>query len=268
MPIGTKRISRSESNLSCRAPAPSSGRSPGATRSSDHPRCDLERAWAHAGALPRAPHERPGSADPRPQAAAEPGARARTKARGGKGPGTGERSVTSPGARSARSSACSASACCSLAAAWGTRVRTNGAGLVPQPLPPPRIPRRAAHRAPRVPSAASVRPPGSECAGFRRGGGSGGGGAATPLSRRGRRPRPDAPLAPGPRLTQAQAAQRPPVSARRGGDTRGRALTLHLGLCEIGGGVLQTRNAEADSWKGLGANSGTENSPSPYYLLS
>ncbi|ERE85775.1 hypothetical protein H671_2g5008 [Cricetulus griseus] len=50
-----------------------------------------------------------------------------------------------------------------------------------------------------------VRRPGSECAGFRRGGG-----AATPLSRRGRRPRPDAPLAPWPRLTKAQDSQRPP----------------------------------------------------------
>lgn len=86
----------------------------------------------------------------------------------------------------------------------------------------------------------------SECAGWRRGGG-----AATPLSRRGRRPhRPDAPLAPRPRFTQAQAAQRPPVSTRRAGTPReARWPFFTLALLHLGHSVIrepQARDAEPE----------------------
>lgn len=88
-----------------------------------------------------------GAGDPRSQAAAEPGA-ARTKARAGRDP------ARASAAYLARRPLCrSASACCSLAAASGTRVRPD-AGLVPQLLP--RVPRRSTDLAPRVPT---PRPP-------------------------------------------------------------------------------------------------------------
>lgn len=124
----------------------------------------------------------PGAGDPRSPAEAEPGA-ARTKARGGKGPGTGERSIPRPGA-------------CSAAppprAARGPPPGDRGSDPMRGSCHSCCRGSRAAQPTVRPASLRCVRRPGSECAGFRRGGG-----AATPLSPRGRRPRPDAPLVPG-----------------------------------------------------------------------
>lgn len=166
----------------------------------------------------------PGARDPRPQAAAEPGA-ARTKARAGRNP------ARASAAYLARRPLCrSASACCSLAAAWGTRIRPD-AGLVPQLLP--RVPRRSAYSAPRVPT---PRPPARLRVRWlqarrRRGHSPLPAGAATSP---GRAPRSPAAAHQGAGLI-APSGEHP-----EGRDTQGRALTLHLGLCKIC--VLQTRN--------------------------
>lgn len=154
-----------------------------------------------------APHgSAPGADDPGLQAAAEPGA-ARTKTRAGREPARGSAAYL---ARQPLGH--SASACCSLAAAWGTWVRSD-AGLVPQLLPG--ISRRSADRAFRAPT---PRPP----AGLRvrwlearrqRGHSPLPAGAAT--SPPGRAPRSLAAVHPG-----AQAAQRPPVNTRRAGTPR------------------------------------------------
>lgn len=157
---------------------------------------------------------------------------------------------TSPGNRSA-------SACCSLAAAWGTQVRPD-AGLVSQLLPG--IPRRSADRVSRAPT---PRPP----AGLRvrwleerrrRGHSPLPAGAAT--SPPGRAPRSPAAVRPGAGRTA------PPGEHPAGGDIQGSAPALHLGHCIIR--ELQTRDVEPDSCKGLGANPSEENIPSPNCLLS
>lgn len=128
--------------------------------------------------------------------------------------------------------------------------RATAAAEGPAPLSRPCAPR---------PYAASAGPAPSALAS--------GAAAARPLPSRGgggdlARTRPSFPAA----AHQGAGLTAPPGEHPKAGDTQGRALTLHLGLCEIC--VLQTRGAEPDSYKRLGLEHRHRDHSSPCNHLS